>query len=151
MDFVLDPPRAAGPLRIGMSLEEAEQTLRMIDGYLPPRPGDRSNPGFAHYESELSIAVSQDRSGSVDAVEVYRPSRDVVVLFRGIPIFDLPAEGVIQRLSGMTQVEIEDGGLRVLAPDLLLSLWRSVLPEGVADEDGRCFEAALVAAPGFYD
>ncbi|MGA3488380.1 hypothetical protein ACK8GG_10245 [Micromonosporaceae bacterium DT55] len=133
-----------------MSFEEAEQVLQLIDGYQPPRPGNRLNPGFAHYDSELSIALSQDRSGSVDAVEVYRPSRDVVVLFRDIPIFDLPAEEVIQRLSNITSVEIEDDGLRVLAPNLLLSLWRSVLPEGPDDEDGRHFEAVLVAAPGFY-
>lgn len=150
MDFVLDPPRAAGPLRVGMSFDEAEQALRLIAGYQPPRPGDRPNPGFAHYDSELSISVSRDRNGSVDAVEVYRPSRDVVVLFRDIPIFNLPAEEVIERLSDITPIEVEDGGLRALATDLLLSLWRSVLPEGVEDEDGRYFEAVLVAAPGFY-
>ncbi|GII23292.1 hypothetical protein [Planosporangium mesophilum] len=150
MDLVLGPLRAAGPIRIGMPFAEAERVLHSLEGYRPPAPGERVNAGFADFESGLSVSVGRGRDGNVEAVEVYGPSRDVTVLYRDIAVFDFPAEEVIRRLSEIAPIQVEDDGMRVLAPELLLSLWRSVLPEGPDDEDGRYFEAALVAVPGYY-
>lgn len=151
VDLILDPPRGAGPIEIGMPFEQAEQALRAIAGFTPPKVGERVLPGFAHYESEMSIAVDQDRSGNVRSIEVYRPGRDINVLYRDISIFGFTAADVIRRLSELARLEIEDDGLRVLAPELLLSLWRDVLPEGPDDVNGKYFEAVLIATPGYYD
>lgn len=151
MELIIDPPRGAGPIAIGMPFHQAEDALRAIAGFVPPRPGKRVAPGFAHYESEMSIAVEPDRSGNVRSIEVYRPTLGVDVLYRDISIFGLPADDVIRRLSGYARLEVDGEGLRVLAPELLLSLSRDTLPEGPDDEDGRYFEAVLVAAPGYYD
>lgn len=46
--------------------------------------------------------------------------------------------------------ESRSRGRSVTAPDLRLALWRAVIPEGSADEDGRYFESVLVARPGYY-
>jgi hypothetical protein len=151
VDLIIDPPRGVGPIAIGMPLDQAEQALRAIVGFVPPTPGKRIAPGFAHYESEMSIAVEPDRSRNVRSIEVYRPSRDVNVLYRDISVFRIAADDVIRRISDIVRLEIEDDGLRVLAPELLLSLSRDTLPEGPEDEDGRYFEAVLVAVPGYYD
>ncbi|WAL63982.1 hypothetical protein ORV05_23695 [Amycolatopsis cynarae] len=151
MDLIVDPPRGVGPIAIGMPFDKAELALKSIAGFVPPEPGGRVAPGFAHYDSEMSIAVGQDRSRNVRSIEVYRPSRDVNVLFRGISVFGLAADEVIRRISDVARLEIEDGGRQVLAPELLLSLWRGTLPGRPEDEDGRYFEAVLAAAPGYYD
>jgi hypothetical protein len=136
---------------MGMPFAEAEALLRGIPGYRPPEPGTRFNLGFAHYESELSLSVGRDRQGQVKAVEVYRPEREVSVFFRDIAVFDLPAEEVVSRLQAVTRIEVQDGGRTILAPDLLLCLWRPSLPDDPEDYDGQFFETVLVAAPGYYE
>jgi hypothetical protein len=151
MDIILDPPRAAGPIGIGMPFVEAELVLHSLEGYRPPASGVRVNAGFADFDSGLSASLGRGQDGNVETVEVYKPGRDVAVFFRGISIFDIPAEEVIRQLSEIAAIQVEDDGMRVLAPELVLSLWRSVLPDGPDDEDGRYFEAVLVAAPGYYD
>ena len=150
MDFVLNPPQMAGPIAIGMPFVDAENVLHSLDGYRPPIPGQYVNAGFADFESGLSVSIGRGHDGTVESVEVFRPDRDVTVICRGLPVFELPADEVVRRLSEITAIEIEDEGMRVVAPELLLSLWRSVLPDGPDDEDGRYFEAALVAAPGYH-
>ncbi len=134
-----------------MPAEDASALLRTLDGYLKPRPGTRPNPSFAHYSCGLSVSICPDTGGLVDAVELYRPERDVTVLFGDIPIFDLPADEVIRRIESLTPTEVQDEGLTVIAPALLLALGRSTLPEDPDDPDGMYFESVLVAAPGYYD
>ena len=151
MRLVLDPPQSVGPIRIGMPFADAEALLRGIPGYLPRKPGTRVNPGFAHYESGLSVSVGRDRQGLVEAVEVFRPEREVSVLFRDIAVFALPAEEVTNRLQAMTPIEVQDGGGTILAPGLLLCLWRPGVPDDPEDYEGQFFQSALVAAPGYYE
>lgn len=150
-ELFLDPPRAAGPIVLGMPADAASAMLRTMDGYLERDRGSRPNRYFAHYACGLSISVSPGPAGLVDAVELYRPERDVTVLFGDVAVFDLPADEVIRRIGSMTPVEVEDDGLTVIAPALLLALGRPTLPEGPEDSDGRYFESVLVAGPGYYD
>jgi hypothetical protein len=151
VDLIIDPPRAAGPVEIGMPVDAAEQALRGIPGFLPPGAGERRAPGFAHYASEMSIAVEAAPAGRVRSVEIYRPMEGVDVRLRNISIFGESADEVIRRLREIVALQIEDDGLRVVAPSLLISLWRGTLPEGSDDEDGRYFESVLIAEPGYYD
>jgi len=147
----IDPPRAAGPIALGMPADAAMAALRTVEGYLKREAGIPPNPAFAHYSSGLSISICPGAGGLVDAVEIYRPSRDVTVLFGDIPVFDLPADEVIRRLKAVTTIDIQDEGLTVVAPALLLAFGRSIAPEDPADPDGRYFESVLVAAPGYYN
>lgn len=151
MKLDLDPPRAAGPITIGMPFSEAVAQLRTIEGYRERGPGIRENPSFAHYESGLSISIGFDARGLVDSIECYRPERNVLVLFGDIAVFDLPADDVIRKLRAFTSVEVEDEGLTVIAPCLLLAFGRPALPEGPEDPDGKFFETVLLSTPGYYD
>lgn len=145
----LDPPRGAGDLAIGMPIEEAERVLREIPGFMPPVAGEVRNKGFAHYDSELSISLDFDSRGVVRAIELFRPESDVQVTFRGLSLFEEPADFLIARLSEISRIEIEDEGLNITAPDIFIGLWRSVTPEDSGGEEGRHFESVLIAAPGY--
>lgn len=149
MRLELDPPRGVGNLQLGMEINTAERILGEMPGFVPPSPGERRNKGFAHYESSLSISLDFDSRGVVRAVEIFRPERDVQVVFQGISVFEEPADTVISRLSDNFRLEIEDDGLNVAAPDVFIGLWRSMLPYAEDDANGRYFESVLVAAPGY--
>ncbi|MFB7292794.1 hypothetical protein [Actinacidiphila glaucinigra] len=138
-----------GNVQIGMPVDVAEQILRELPGFVPPAPGERRNKGFAHYESELSISLDFDRSGVVRAVELFRPERDVQILFQGISVFQEPADEVIARLAGRHRFDVDDDGLNVTARDLFIGFWRRVLPLETDDDTGLYFDSVLVAAPGY--
>lgn len=151
MNLLLDPPRAVGPLTFGMPILEACQRLYAIDGAILPVRNSHQNPGFVHFDSEMSIQVEPDSLGRLRSVEIYRPSRGVQVLYEQISIFDTPADELIAILSDRTRLEIEDGGLRVLASDLLIAFTRDSLEVGSDGVEGRYFASALIARPGYYD
>ena len=147
----IEPPRRVGPLEIGMPIALAQQALEGIPGFKRPRPGERRNPFFGHYDSGLSISVAPNHEGRLLAVEIYGPGHEVEVLFESISLFTLMADDVIRQLSTVTAVHIEEDGHSATAPDLLLALWRGVVPEGPDDEDGRHWQSVLMAEPGYYD
>ena len=100
--------------------------------------------------SGLSIFVYFDVVDAVEAVEFGRSQGSDFVSFRGIDIFGTPADTVVEKLREHTSVDIDEGGHSATAPDLLLALWRSVVPENDNDPDGRYFESVLMARPGYY-
>ncbi|WP_141205823.1 hypothetical protein [Streptomyces griseorubiginosus] len=151
MGLELDPPRSVGGISIGMPIEAAERVLEQLPGFVPPAPGERRNRGFAHYESGLSISLDFDHRGVVRAVELFRPERDVQVLFQGISVFEQSADDVIAGLADRHRTTVEDDGLNITAPDVFIGFWRSVRPVGLDDENGRFFDSVLVAAPGYGD
>lgn len=152
MDFVLDPPRGIGPLVLGMSRLEANAALETLRD-----PGHRSTSDAAgrHIFRPDGLMVSIEcRIDRLIAVELSRPhSPGDRVVFRGIDLFGLPAREVIQRLGEATDVEPhEDEPASILAPDLLLSLWRPFQTDDQPDEpQGYFFSTVLLARPGYYD
>lgn len=102
--------------------------------------------------SGLSIFVYFDPNDFVEAIEFGRPpGGEDVVSYRGFDIFGTSADELIQRLSVHDRIEVSEHGRSVTAPDLLLAMWRPVLPEHPADQDGRYFESVLMARPGYYN
>lgn len=149
MDLEADPPRGVGPVEIGMSTADALALLRALPGYLDAESADLS----MEYESGVTIALETDRGGSVKSIEVYAPGPDSGwrLLLGAVSLFDQPAEAVLAQLAATTSVDVREGGRHVVAPDLLLALWRPTLPQSDDDEDGRYFESVLLARPGYYD
>ncbi|MHA7132598.1 hypothetical protein [Oerskovia turbata] len=150
MDLILDPPRAVGPLAIGMSSAEASRVLRDLPGR-SKTPGGPAGGTLVQYESGLSISFGVKRERLVDSIEVWRPEREVRILLGALDIFGTPADEVTTALAATTRIDVENEGASVVAPDLLLALWRPFVPENPDDEDGRYFSSVLVAAPGYYD
>ena len=151
VDIDLQPPTEAAGIRLGATRDEAhDQCL----AHGEPKGFRRSNEAnrslVVERPSGLSIFVYFDGADAVEAIELGRPQGSDLVSFRGIDIFGTPADALVEMLRQHAVVEIEEDGHSVTAPDLLLALWRSVVPELDDDQNGRYFESVLVAAPGYY-
>ncbi|WP_421741016.1 hypothetical protein [Cellulomonas sp.] len=149
-EWVLEPPRRAGEIALGMPFDVAWRLLRGAEGFVSPPPGETRSRGFAHYENGLTVTIGTDSQDRVEYVEIYRPAHGVTVVFDGISIFGERADDVIEQLAARTRILIEEDGFRFVAPDLLLSLWRDMVPDGPQDEDGQYFDSVLMARPGYY-
>lgn len=143
------PPEGVGPVRIGMTMDEAMLALAAIDGYRPP-----SGPigPSATYDSGMSIELEPAPGGTLGAIQVYRPYGAVRVEYRGIDLLGTPAARVVAELNELTELEEDEGGRSFTAPSLLLSLWRPFVDDEDPDEEqGHYFQSVLVAQPGYYD
>ena len=147
----LQPPVEAAGIRIGAARDEArEQCLAHGEPKLFRRSHEANASLVVERPSGLSIFVYFDVADVVEAIEFGRAEGNDVVLFRGIDIFGTPADTLVERLREITSVEVDEGGHSATAPDLLLALWRSVVPDNDNDPDGRYFESVLLARPGYY-
>lgn len=144
-------PDKIGPLSLGVSVEEAEATLRSIDGYQGATESLLPVRGQANYLSGMSIHAHLDSGGLVNAIEVFKPHRDDSVVLEDIDVFALPAQVVIDRLSVFVEIEDEERGCSIVAPSLLIALWRPFVAVSEDDEQGYYFQSVLLARPGYYD
>lgn len=167
MRMKLDPPRAAGPIRIGMTMAEAEAALEEPPGLVQVQRIPRGLPGgppvhalFADYQNGLSIEVSPEGDAArVLSVECWRPWRLGAVAFPclGVDVLNEPARDVVAHLRSRAALELEndeDDPETLVAPQLLLALRRTHIPdeeEAAEEPERRCFASALVAAPAYYD
>lgn len=153
MNIHLRPPTEAAGILIGSTRSEARGHCLALGNPSEFRRSDEPSASLVlQRPSGLSIFVYFDQDDFVEAIEFGGPrSGEDVVSYRGFDIFGTPADELIQRLSEHDLIEVSEHGRSVTAPDLLLSLWRPVIPEGPADEDGRYFESVLVARPGYYN
>ncbi|MFJ6686715.1 hypothetical protein [Streptomyces werraensis] len=152
MILELNPPTGAGPLRLGMTMTEAEEALRRIEGYVGGDTSLQANPGVGRYSSGLTIHAHPALSGGlVEAIEVYRPHQDSVqVCYDGIDVLGLPAAEVLNRLRDRDGFKANEEGDVMQAKDLHLALWRPhVSDDDPDDEQGYFFQSALVAEPGY--
>ena len=152
MDLVLEPPDALGWLRIGMGRTEASIALDRFKDASALSASDQ--PGLRVFRpSGLMVSVSYGADGTVEAIELGRPydSGDTVT-YRGVDVFALPAKEVVSQLSHFVALVEEDDGASFVAPDLLLSFWRSFVEnDDPAETQGYYFNSVLLARPGYYD
>jgi hypothetical protein len=148
----LRPPTEAAGIRLGSSRSDALDQCLAHGQPSEFRRHDESRASFAvKRPSGLSIFVYFDPNDLVEAVEFGRPPNgEDVVSYRGFDIFGTSADELIQRLSEHDRIDVTEDGRSATAPDLLLALWRPVLPEHPADEEGHYFESVLIARPGYY-
>ena len=140
------PPEAVGPVRIGMTMDEAKRALATIDGHDP----QSGLPAVS--DSGMSIELEPAPGGTVGAIEVSRPYGPVRVEYRGIDLLGTPAARVVEQLSEFTELEEDEGGRSYVALARLLSLWRPFVEDENPDEEqGHFFQSVLVAPPGYYD
>ncbi|MFJ3164385.1 hypothetical protein [Streptomyces kanasensis] len=100
MDLTLDPPRSAGPVRIGMTLDEA---VAAIAPWGTPRV-EHDDEDTTIYTKCQEVGVNillEDSSATVTAVELWWPGEgrqtDVRVLLHGDDVFTVPAEDLFRR------------------------------------------------------
>lgn len=153
MKIELQPPAGVGGILIGSTRAEARAEGSRFGSPKEFRRGDEEPASLAvHRPSGLAIFVYFDSDDRVNAIEVGRPDGDEdAVVYQDLDVFQTAAEDLIGRLAHVTRVEVEELGATVTAPELLLALWRPVVPEGPDDPEGRYFESALVATTGYYN
>ncbi|MET9428515.1 hypothetical protein [Streptomyces sp. NPDC003036] len=102
MDLDLDPPRSAGPVRLGMTLDEAVEAVTPWG--TPKIEYDEDDPSATIYTACDEIRVNvllEDGGQSVTAVELWWPGEgrhtDVRVLLDGDNVFSAPAEDLFRR------------------------------------------------------
>ncbi|URM91153.1 hypothetical protein LUW75_15510 [Streptomyces sp. MRC013] len=105
MDLILDPPHGVGPVRLGMTPDEA---LAAVAPWGASRvvPAD-GHPPKAMYTAcrEIMVSVFLEGSGeAVTAVELWWPGEgrrtDVRVLLDGDDVFTTPAEELFRKAEG---------------------------------------------------
>ncbi|MGW8884438.1 hypothetical protein [Streptomyces sp. NPDC055749] len=149
MTLEVVPPEGVGPVRIGMTMDEARAALAAIEGYVPATAPDSLT---ATYDSGMSIELEPAPGGTLGAIQVYRPYAPLRVEYRGIDLLRTPAAQVVEQLGALTELEEDEGGRSYVASDLLLSLWRPFVEDEDPDEEqGHYFQSVLVAQPGYYD
>ncbi|MBB6556854.1 hypothetical protein [Nonomuraea rubra] len=155
----LDPLRAAGPVLLGASFEEAG---RMLAAWGTPRPY-APYPGAEPLDwrlmgSGVDVHVFCGSAGVVQTIVIYRdfdvePRARVFLL--GMDVFSTPAEQVITELRARYEVEVEQGDCDLVVPGLSVGMSRSTVPCPDDDQETidryTCFESVLIAGPGYYD
>ncbi|RAG84155.1 hypothetical protein DN069_18530 [Streptacidiphilus pinicola] len=152
MDFDLAPPNGVGPLQIGMTRQAANAALDSLRDLSAVSESDR--PGQHVFRpSGLMISIHCTRD-MLEAIELGRPSTQTDrVIFRGLDVFALPAQELVQRMGEHTTIEADpDDPASFVASDLLLSFWRPFAADDEPEEEqGYYFSSVLLARPGYYD
>ncbi|GAA0433683.1 hypothetical protein Aca07nite_01670 [Actinoplanes capillaceus] len=151
MEFLLDPPYGAGPLRLGMAADEARAALEIVGPLRPSADGTLA----VHLDSGLGVSVGFGAGptlGRVNAIEVWRPHERDVVRFRDVDVFGLPALEVVAGIRRHVEVVANEDDDGFTARDLYLALWRPFAEDDdPAETEGYFFQSVLVARPGYDD
>ncbi|MFI6740888.1 hypothetical protein ACIBI9_48885 [Nonomuraea sp. NPDC050451] len=155
----LDPLRAAGPVLLGASFEEAGRVLAAWGTPQPYAPYPGAMPlDWRLMGSGVDMHVFCGSAGVVQTVEIYRdfdvePRAQVFLL--GMDVFSTPAEQVIAELRSRYDVEVDEGDCGLVVPALSVGLSRSAVPYPGVDQETidryTCFESILIASRGYYD
>ncbi|MGW6396208.1 hypothetical protein ACWFR1_38210 [Streptomyces sp. NPDC055103] len=152
MDLHLAPPVGVGPLRIGMTRQDANTALDSLRDLSEISESDR--PGQHIFRPSGLMVSMHCMRGELQAVELARPMATTDrVVFRDVDVFALPAREVVARMREHTTIEADqDDPASFVAPDLLLSFWRLFAADEDPDEEqGHYFTTVLLARPGYYD
>jgi hypothetical protein len=75
MEFVIQPRRGAGPLMLGMSRSQVQDTLSAVSHRF--RRGPKAAPDADHFEA-LGVFVYYDTSDLVEAIELATPAKAIL-------------------------------------------------------------------------
>ncbi|WP_282698367.1 hypothetical protein [Streptomyces sp. CC208A] len=145
------PPDRIGPITLGMTIDDAEAAFRTLEGFQGAEESRVPVRGQANYDSGMSIHAHVGSGGLVNAIEVFRPHRTVSLRLYDIDVFGLPADDVVERLRQYVETEEEEGGCMIVAPSLLIALWRPFVASDESDEQGFFMQSLTLARPGYYD
>jgi len=149
-DYTVQPLVGIGPVRFGMSREEARRAMPE-----PPKPF-RKGPTSqyetdAFHQSEFQVFYGGDQP----AVEFIELSGGSVVraLYRELDVFATPADEVVTYFSRESELDQSDPEIPYcyLFRKLQLSLWRPSIPESDTDTDGRYFSTIGIGKRGYFD
>jgi hypothetical protein len=149
-DYTVQPFIGVGPVRLGMSRDEARRVM--------PEPAKPFRKGRTpRYETDAfhQSAFQVFYGGDQPTVEYIELSRGSVIraLYRDLDVFSTPADEVVAFVSRDAAFDQTHRELpySYIFRDLQLSLWRPTIPESDTDTDGRFFSTIGVGKRGYYD
>lgn len=151
MEFVLDPPYGVGPLRLGMTIDEARTALETLGPLSSTAYGEVALhlPSGLGFSLGFGVGPTRDR---VNGIEVWRPAERDVVRYRDVNLFGLPALEVVERLRRHVDLRPNEDDDGFTARELYLALWRPFAADDDPDEEqGYFFQSVLLARPGYDD
>ncbi|MEU3604033.1 hypothetical protein AB0E83_00980 [Streptomyces sp. NPDC035033] len=152
LDLHLEPPHGAGPVRLGMSFDEAvAAVVPWGEPRTRVRPGTRRG-GVSTACAGIGVQVHLEEDDRVTAVEFWRPGEGRTsaarVLLGGRDVFTTPAD---ELLAGF---DVHDGdGEDPFVPGLSLGFTRRTSQEVPRRPDGLPvhFTSVLVGGADYYD
>lgn len=157
MDLHLEPPHGAGPIRLGMTLDEAvaaatpwgEPRIRL-------RPGARRG-SFSTSCAGVGVEVLLEEEDTVTAVELWWPGEGketpTRVLLHGQDVFRTAADAVFDVLVGQGWRVHDGAGEDPFVAGLSLGFTRRTSQEVPRGPGGIpvCFTSVLVGGESYYD
>jgi hypothetical protein len=151
MDLELEPGKGVGPVRLGMTADEAKAALETLGPLEQTALGEVAMTMPNGLRISLSFGVAGPTRQRVDGIEVWRSCEHDRVHFRGIDVFNLPAAEVLEKINSHTPLIEYEEGSSYAANDLFLALWRPFADDDPEEESGYYFQTAGVAYPGYAD
>ncbi|MFF0555695.1 hypothetical protein [Streptomyces sp. NPDC004266] len=151
MDLRLEPPRGAGPVRLGMSLDEA---VAAVSPWGEPRVRTRPNRVPVTVSTacdRVGVEVLLEEENTVTAVELWWPGErresSTRVLLAGVDVFRTPADELLKGLSAH-----DADGEDPFVPGLSLGFTRRTSQEVPRRPDGLPvhFTSVLVGGEDYY-
>src|SRR5688572_23055834 len=148
--FDIEPLCRVGPVRIGMTREEARQALR--SGGASDLRSRKPNKDMFF---DAAFQVTFDADGLVELIET-ADSEHFAVTFHGELLHRLPAAEAVATLSRFAVGSNRDGGYTWVFPSLQIALWRAVVAEksdperDLDDQCGTRFDAVAVGRAGYF-
>ena len=149
LDFEVVPLVGVGPVRLGMTRDEARAAIGVAVTPFAKVP-DAVWRTDAFHGAAFQVFYSGDRP-IVDFIELSAGS-GVEAVLSGLTVFATPADEVIAQVSARSPFDANDRelGFSYVFPQLELAFWRPVIPESPDDPDGRCFATVGIGAPGYF-
>lgn len=152
MDFELEPPFGVGPLRLGMTADEARSALRPLGRLAPEAHSEFALNLPSGLRFSLGFGAAGPARNRVNAIEIWRPAEHDVVRYRDVDVFATPARTVVERIRRHADLREFESGCSYAALDLYLAFWRPFVADDDPDEEqGYFFQSVSVARPGYGD
>ncbi|MGW4702720.1 hypothetical protein [Streptomyces sp. NPDC004285] len=157
MDLLLEPPLGAGPVRLGMTLDEAVAAVAPWGG-----PRVRTRPGRVLVTvsatcDKVGVEVLLEEQDTVTAVELWWPGEgretSTRVLLDGADVFRLPADDILARAAARGWAVDTENPENPVVPGVSLGFTRQTSQRVPRNAEGipSQFTSALVAGEKYYD
>jgi len=149
IEYEVIPHVGAGPVRLGMHRDEVRRVM-----VAPAREIDKSpTSGYrvdAFHESGFQVFYAGDQPRA-EFIELWNDPAYRVVCRAG-PVFELPAEQVVEIISREHPFDADDPelGMTYAFPSLDLAFWRPFVPDDADDPEGRVFSTVAVGRRGYF-
>ncbi|MEY9935523.1 hypothetical protein ABH926_010205 [Catenulispora sp. GP43] len=159
MEIELDPPNGITGFPFGMPRDEVRRAAEAIgevqtlnDG--PPQPWSVTQIDVVH--PRFAITFNIEDTKTLTSVEVWRPQpgpKEITVTWRGIDIFDTPADEVLDAVAAAGYDIGDRDGFNPEVPHLTLGFAREPSDDNpINDRHMPTYFTSVLAAPkAYYD